>query len=58
MRALSSRLLVGALALIPAVASAQVTPAAAYTPPDDTQSIRVGSVIFYDYTYTAPAPSH
>ena len=52
MRALSSRLLVGALALIPAVASAQVTPAAAYTPPDDTQSIRVGSVIFYDYTYT------
>ncbi len=32
-------------------ASAQVTPAAGYTPPDDTPSIRVGVTIFYDYTY-------
>jgi hypothetical protein len=34
------------------VASAQVTPAAGYTPPDDTPSIRVGAVIYPDYTYT------
>jgi hypothetical protein len=33
-------------------ASAQVTPAAGYTPPDDTPSIRVGAVIYPDYTYT------
>ncbi len=30
--------------------SAQVTPAAGYTPPDDTPSIRVGATIFMDYT--------
>jgi hypothetical protein len=35
----------------PAVASGQVTPAAGYNPPDDTQALRVGAVIFYDYTY-------
>jgi hypothetical protein len=29
-----------------------VTPAAGYTPPDDTQSIKVGAVIYTDYTYT------
>jgi hypothetical protein len=33
-------------------ASAQVTPAAGYTPPDDTQSIAVGAVVFYDYTFS------
>jgi hypothetical protein len=33
-------------------AAAQVTPAAGYTPPDDTQSIRIGAVIFYDFTTT------
>ena len=33
------------------VASAQVTPAAGYTPPDDTPSIRVGAVIYPDFTY-------
>src|SRR5947208_3375610 len=33
-------------------ASAQVTPAAGSTPPDDTPSIRVGAVIYPDYTYT------
>ena len=33
-------------------ASAQVTPAAGYTPPDDTPSIRVGAVIYPDFTYT------
>ena len=31
--------------------AAQVTPAAGYTPPDDTPSIRVGAVIYADYTY-------
>ncbi len=37
------------------VASAQVTPAAGYTPPDDTPTIKVGATIFADYTYqTAP----
>jgi hypothetical protein len=29
----------------------QVTPAAGYTPPDDTQAVRIGAVIFYDYTF-------
>jgi len=33
------------------LASAQITPAAGYTPPDDTPSIRVGAVIYMDYTY-------
>src|SRR5947208_10510219 len=33
-------------------ASAQVTPAAGSTPPDDTPSILVGAVIYPDYTYT------
>jgi hypothetical protein len=32
-------------------AGAQVTPAAGYTPPDDTPSIKIGAVIFADYTY-------
>jgi hypothetical protein len=30
---------------------AQVTPAAGYTPPDDTPSIKLGTTIFADYTY-------
>src|SRR5215207_1372336 len=33
-----------------ASAGAQVTPAAGYTPPDDTPSIKVGVTIFADYT--------
>jgi len=34
---------------------AQVTPAAGYTPPDDTPSIKVGAVIYPDYTFqTSP----
>jgi hypothetical protein len=32
-------------------ASAQVTPAGGYTPPDDTPSIKVGVTIYTDYTY-------
>jgi len=35
---------------LPAVAGAQVTPAAGYTPPDDTPAIRVGMTLFTDYT--------
>ncbi len=31
---------------------AQVTPAAGYTPPDDTPTIKVGVTLFTDYTYT------
>ncbi|MBW8869108.1 MAG: hypothetical protein JF610_17555 [Acidobacteria bacterium] len=31
---------------------AQVTAAAGYTPPDDTQATKIGAVVFYDYTYT------
>jgi hypothetical protein len=38
--------------MLPGIAAAQVTPAAGYTPPDDTPSIRVGATIFSDYTYT------
>ena len=36
---------------LPRLAAAQVTPAAGLTPPDDTQAISVGAVIYYDYTY-------
>jgi hypothetical protein len=41
-----------ALSLCAATASAQVTPAAGYTPPDDTPSIKIGVVFYGDYTYT------
>jgi len=37
--------------LIPRAALSQVTPAAAYTPPDDTPAIRVGVTLYADYTY-------
>ncbi len=40
-----------AIGLAAQPASAQVTPAAGYTPPDDTPSIKVGAVIFADYTF-------
>jgi opacity protein-like surface antigen len=39
-----------ALTLLASPAAAQVTPAAGYTPPDDTPAIRVGATIFADYT--------
>lgn len=45
-------LLVAVLLALPSLAHAQVTAAAGYTPPDDTQSTKVGAVIFYDYTFT------
>ncbi len=35
-----------------ATSFAQVTPAAGYTPPDDTPTIKVGVTLFSDYTYT------
>lgn len=40
----------GLLSGLPAFA--QVTPAAGYTPPDDTPTVKVGGTIFLDYTYT------
>jgi hypothetical protein len=40
-----------AVAAVPAGAFAQVTPAAGYTPPDDTPKVNVGATIFADYTY-------
>jgi hypothetical protein len=43
------------MSIAAASASAQVTPAAGYTPPDDTPSIKVGATIYTDYTYqTSP----
>src|SRR4029077_5064912 len=33
-------------------AFAQVTPAAGYTPPDDTPTIKIVTTIYTDYTYT------
>jgi hypothetical protein len=46
---LAALVLVSALAR---TASAQITPAAGFTPPDDTPSIKVGATIFTNYTYT------
>src|SRR5262245_16658506 len=37
-------------------AIAQVTPAAGYTPPDDTPSIRVGATIYTNYSYQTDPP--
>jgi len=38
-------------AFLAVAASAQVTPAAGYTPPDDNPSFKVGTTIFGDYTF-------
>jgi hypothetical protein len=54
-RVVRSALFAVLVALVPALAIAQITPAAGYTPPDDTPSIRVGVTIYADYTY-ADAP--
>ena len=40
-----------AVSLIATAASAQVTPAAGYAPPDDTPSFKIGATIYGDYTY-------
>jgi hypothetical protein len=37
--------------LVPVLAIAQITPAAGYTPPDDTPSIRLGVTLYTDFTY-------
>src|SRR6476659_162997 len=37
-------------AIFPLPCAAQVTPAAGYTPPDDTPSVKVGATLFTDYT--------
>jgi hypothetical protein len=42
--------LVAAGLVIAAPCSAQVTPAASFTPPDDTPAIKLGATIFADYT--------
>ena len=47
-RALIAAFLLSAFA---GAASAQVTPAAGYTPPDDIPSIKVGATLFANYTY-------
>lgn len=39
------------MVLFAATASAQVTPAAGFVPPDDTQALRVGMTMFLDNTY-------
>src|SRR6266404_1473232 len=38
--------------MVPGAAFAQITPAAGFTPPDDTPSIKVGVTMYADYTYT------
>jgi hypothetical protein len=55
MRLLRSFFALFALIAFSSVARAQVTPAAGYTPPDDTPSIKLGVVIYTDFTYqTSP----
>ncbi len=39
------------MVLFAGTTSAQVTPAAGFTPPDDTPSLRVGMTMFTDFTY-------
>ena len=48
---LKTTVIAGAFVALALPAAAQVTPAAGYTPPDDTPSIKVGATIFTDYTY-------
>src|SRR6478735_11465672 len=48
---LRTTLALAIVAFYTSVASAQVTPAAGYTPPDDTPSIRVGVTLFPLYTH-------
>lgn len=52
---MTRRILLSLLCLVllafPRPAGAQVTPAAGATPPDDTQRIAVGAVIYFDYTF-------
>ncbi len=50
-RRLSIGWAVGLLLATAEIAPAQVTPAAGYTPPDDSPSIKVGATIYTDFTY-------
>ncbi len=52
MRGLPVPIAVLALVCSARVASGQVTPAVTIIPPDDTPSIKVGAVIFADYSFT------
>ena len=52
LKTLKTALAAALISIAPALAAAQVTPAAGYTPPDDTPSVRVGATIFTDYTFT------
>src|SRR5438045_7679160 len=47
-----SSVLAALVCVMPAAVFAQITPAAGFTPPDDTPSIRVGVTLYADYTYT------
>lgn len=51
-RVLSVGYVLIAILIVARSASAQVTPAAGNVPPDDTQAIKFGAVIFYDWTRT------
>jgi len=51
MRVVFTIVMITIAAGLPRVACGQVTPAAGYTPPDDTPSIRVGVTIYPNYTY-------
>ena len=48
---LRSTVFAALVSLVPLGAYAQITPAAGYTPPDDTPSIRLGVTLYADYTY-------
>jgi hypothetical protein len=51
MKCIRATLALVALLTSTTMAFAQVTPGAGSTPPDDTPSIRVGAVIYPDYTF-------
>ena len=52
MRGYVIRLFASAASVVLAVAAtAQVTPAAGYTPPDDTPKFNIGATLYADYTY-------
>jgi hypothetical protein len=41
----------GVVLMMATTAQAQITPAAGYTPPDDTPAIRIGATLYFDYTF-------
>lgn len=50
---LSQAAAVAAMFALASTASAQITPAAGYTPPDDTPTVSIGGVIFTNFTHTS-----